>query len=268
MDLASRFDLTGRVALVTGGAGALGTAISEALAEAGAITVIAGRNMVRGKALAAELGERGLEVLAVTLDLSDNESIQAAVDVVLQRFGRFDILVHNAVARFAYKPEVVAGLGVAPDTTAWEQAMCVNATGYFALTQLAIQQMRKQGYGNIISIASIYGSLASDPHLYPSSRPERFRPDYYFAKAGVINFTRYLAVMFARFGIRANCISPGPIDTGPRPADQATLLTQRIPLGKLGTPDDIKGAIVFLASDASSWMTGHDLVLDGGFTCC
>ncbi len=258
MAILDRFRLDGKVAIVTGGAGYIGTSISTGLAEAGATSIIASRNVEGCEALAAKLESDGLSAVGLTLDLADDDSIQALPDKVMERFGRIDILVNNSTSK---SPGDMASMTVEQ----WERAMRVDATGFFRLTQLCLQQMLEQGGGNIVNIASIYGMIAPDQRLYPPKHLANLRPHYYFNKAGMINLTNYLAVAYADRNIRANCVSPGGISTD-QSEEIHRLFGDRTPMGRLGVPDEIAGAVIYLASEASSYVTGHNLVVDGGFT--
>ena len=142
--------------------------------------------------------------------------------------------------------------------------MRVDATGYFRLTQQCLNAMLTQKSGNIITISSILGSVAPDPRLYPRGI-DGMRPHYFFAKAGVIGFTRFLAAAYGKDGIRVNCISPGGFAPDDDPM-RDTAFADRVPMGRLASPREFLGAVVFLASDAGSYVTGHDLVVDGGYT--
>ncbi len=257
MNVMASFRLDGRVAIVTGGAGMLGTALSAGLAEAGAAVAIASRDRAKCETLAAELRKDGLSAVGLPLDLADDDSIVALRDEVIRRFGRIDILVNNSVSKF---PGHVETLPVSE----WERAMRVDGTGFFYMTQVCLQQMLKQERGNIINIASIYGLRGADPRIYPPNGLAGFRPNYFFIKAGIINFTRFLAVAYAGQNIRVNCLSPGGIETN-RPTEIGRRFADRTPMGRLARPEEFKGAIVFLASEASGYMTGHNLVVDGGF---
>ncbi len=258
MSILEKFSLKGRIALVSGGAGPMfGSSISEALAEAGATLISASRSLERNEEFAERLVGEGYEAHALELDITEPDSIKAVSAKVLERFGRLDVLVNSAV--------VARGGGFEEQTAEyWDYSARGNMVGLFAMCKAFVPQMVAQGKGSIINISSIYGVVANDPTLYEGTDMKQ-PPDYTFVKAGMINFTRYLANYFGRQGVRANCICPGGYaDDQPEPfVDQ---YTKRVPVGRMLENDDIKGAVVFLASDASEYVTGTSLMVDGGFT--
>jgi NAD(P)-dependent dehydrogenase (short-subunit alcohol dehydrogenase family) len=258
MGILERFSLTGRIALVTGGAGPLfGSSISQALAEAGATVISASRSAARNDAFAAGLRQQGYDAHGLALDISDPDSIAALQQRVLDQFGRLDVLVNSAV--------VARGGGFEEQTPDyWMTSAQGNMVGLFAMCKAFIPAMAAQGRGSIINISSIYGAVANDPSLYTGT-DMRQPPDYTFVKAGMINFTRYLANYFGKQGVRANCIAPGGYFND-QPAPFLAAYGQRCPLGRMMDNEDIKGAVVFLASDASAYVTGACLMVDGGWT--
>lgn len=258
MNVMDLFSLQGRVALVTGGAGIYGVSISLALGEAKASVIIASRNLANCEGKAAELRLKRLDVQALYLDLADEESIYAMRDRIIEQYGKLDILVNNAVARASGSMETFT----AED---WEQTMKVNSTGLFQITQCLAAEMVKRRSGSIINISSIYGIVGPDFSIYGSTGMTN--PPYYaFAKGGMITFTRYLATYYAQYNIRVNCISPGGYGTDDHQEEFLQNYIRRTPLGRMAGEDDIKGAIVYLASDASAYVTGQNLAVDGGWT--
>ena len=252
------FRLDGRVAVVSGGGGNIGASLCEGLAEAGATVVVAARTAAKGEAVAAAINRTGGKAIALPLDLADETSIQTLRNAVFARLGRADILVNNAVSMF---PGHVERYTVAD----WEKSMQVDATGFFRITQIFLNDMLAAGRGNIITIASILGMVAPDERLYPQQGVAGYRPHYFFVKAGVVGYSRFLAATYAANNIRVNCISPGGVETKP-PRTGASPFVDRVPMKRLASPDDMKGAVVYLASDASAYVTGHNLVVDGGYT--
>ncbi len=258
MGILQGFSLAGRIALVTGGSGPLfGSSISEALAEAGATVVVASRSLDRNLNFAKELRGRGYDVLGMAVDITEPESIHRLHEQVLTTFGRLDVLVNSAVAR--------VGGGLETQTVNdWIHSARGDMVGLFVICKSFLGDMVHQGKGSIINISSIYGVVANDPTLYLGTSMLQ-PPHYNFVKAGMVNFTRYLANYYGRQGVRANCISPGGyFDNQPEPFVEK--YRERVPLGRMLGHEDIKGAIVFLASDASEYVTGINLMVDGGWT--
>ncbi len=252
------FDLTGRVALVTGGAGLYGRPICRALAEAGAHLVLASRQVAACRRFADELAEEGFAASAHELDLASEASVQRCCEEVLANRDRIDVLVNNAVHR--------RGADLAATTAAdWEETSRVNSLGLFLVTKAVSAQMSLQGSGSIVNISSIYGVVGPDFSLY--SGTEMTMPAFYaFDKGGMVSFTRYLACRLAPCNVRVNCISPGGLQDGSQPASFVTAYESRVPLGRLARTEDVKGAVLFLASDASAYVTGVNLMVDGGWT--
>lgn len=259
-DVLSSFSLAGRVALVTAGAGPLfGSSISEALASAGATLVTASRSLERNEAFAARLRSAGRDAHALSFDLSDTNSIERLRDDLLARFGRLDVLVNCALGRDGY-----AG-GFEEQTTGdWLAAAQADMVGLFGVVKAFLPGMIAAGRGSIINVASIYGIVSNDPGLYAGTEM-RQPPNYTFVKAGMINFTRYLAAYYGRHGVRANALSPGGYFND-QPEAFVNAYSRRVPLGRMMNHEDIAGAAVFLASDASAYVNGHNLVVDGGWT--
>ena len=252
------FRLDGRIALVTGGAGIVGKHISSGLAEAGATVVIASRDLVQGQSHARELQSQGLSIEAETCDFSVEESISQLRERLQSRYGRLDILINNAVAR--------AGKDLDETTAAdWDTAMRLNSTGLFLTCKILAEVMKAGGRGSIVNISSIYGMVGPDFSIYQET-PVHNSASYSFAKGGMINFTRYLASYLAPSGIRVNCLSPGGFQTQDTPARFVENYSRRTLLGRMATGQDIQGAAIFLASDASRYITGQNIAVDGGWT--
>jgi len=259
MHVRDLFDLTGRVAVVTGGAGRYGRQIVAALAEAGAETYTASRNLQSQEELARSHRDKGEKVFALQYDQGDESSILALRDEVLRRSGKVDVLVNNCV----YRPM----RRFSDDASLFADSMRVNATGLFIITRAFGDAMAERGQGgSIINIGSIQGMVGPDPFLYVGTDMTPFQPDYFFHKAGMINFTRFVASYYGRRGgIRCNCIAPGGYGTD-EPEPHLKAYNARTCLGRRADDTDLKGAIVFLASDASRYVTGALIPVDGGYT--
>jgi NAD(P)-dependent dehydrogenase (short-subunit alcohol dehydrogenase family) len=252
-----QFRLDGQVAVVTGGAGLYGTPISRALAQAGATVVVASRTLANCEERAAELRAEGLDCHAETFDQGDVESIRALHDRVSDTHGTPNILVNNALYRSPTHYDEAT-----PEQ--WAAALQANCAGVHFCTLVFAEGMRAAKQGAIINIASIYGVVAPDFRIYEG---EDFAspPDYPFHKGGMIAYTRYCASLFAPEGVRVNCISPGGYASGQ--SDRFTeRYNDRVPLGRMAADADITGPVVFLASDAARYITGINLVVDGGLT--
>ena len=257
-NMSTAFRLDGRVALVTGGAGTIGRSLCEGLAEAGATVICASRALGRCEEVANAIRAAGGSAAGMALDLADPASIDALHAEAVGRFGQIDILVNNAISQI---PGNVREYRVED----WEASMAVDGTGFFKMTQVCLDHMLGRGGGNIITIASVLGMVAAEARLYPPGGLDGVRPSYFYAKAGVVGFTRFIATAFADRKIRANCISPGGVEADP-PRANGGLFADRVPMKRLAQADELKGAAVYLASDASSYVTGHNLVVDGGYT--
>jgi NAD(P)-dependent dehydrogenase (short-subunit alcohol dehydrogenase family) len=257
--LPDAFRLDGKVAVVTGGAGTIGTSLCHGLAEVGATVICASRTIEKCRAVADAIVADGGKAIALPLDLADTGSIDRFFERADKETGGVDILVNNAVSN-------VRGHVERYTVEQWEESMAIDGTGFFRITQLALNGMLARGGGNIITIASILGMVAAEERLYAERGGlEGFRPSYFFTKAGVVGFTRFIATAYADKNIRANCVSPGGVQTDPPRAD-STPFVDRVPMKRLAHADDMKGAVVFLASNASAYVTGHNLVVDGGYT--
>ncbi|MBN1512860.1 MAG: SDR family oxidoreductase [Phycisphaerae bacterium] len=253
------FDLRGRGAIVTGGAGHLGRALAEALAEAGASVVVTSRDQRR-----ADEAARCLPVVeaahhaGLALDHLVPESIEQMVSDAERILGRIDVLVNNG-------HDVLA----ADWTTVTADEMnrqLANQTGYFLLSRLVRDHAVRQGRAaSIILMASMYAQVASYPDVYEGIGPAN-PVAYQMLKAGIVQMARHLAVYWGKDGVRVNCLSPGPFPASGADARLVARLAERSPMGRIGGPAELKGAVLFLASDASSYVTGHNLVVDGGWT--
>jgi NAD(P)-dependent dehydrogenase (short-subunit alcohol dehydrogenase family) len=251
-------DLTGAVAVVTGGYGLYGSPISEALAEAGAHVVIASRSLGSCEEQAAVLRDRGFAASAATYDQGNEESILKLRDSLLKQHGAIQILVNNSVSR---------SMRTFDDPLEnWRKSMEVNATGLFATSRAFIEPMMLAGAGSIINVGSIQGVVAPDFGNYAGTTMTT-PPDYHFNKHGLVGLTKYLAAWGGPRGVRVNALSPGGLQTPDHREPFISQYCRRVFLGRLARHDDIKGAVVFLASEASAYVTGQNLVVDGGYSC-
>jgi len=259
MNVLDLLSLKGKTAVVTGGAGLYGRQIVQALAEAGARTFTASRNLEALQLFTAKLYENGLDVAALRLDQGDEKSVLALRGEVLKRAGRIDILVNNAVLRPMKK-------GFKDEASAFAESMRVNATGLFMITRAIGDIMAEKGGGSIINIGSIHGMIGPDPPIYEGTEMHGWYPDYFFHKGGMVNFTRFIASYYGAKGVRCNCVSPGGFWTAKMPEAFVRNYSRRTFLGRLANDTDLKGVIVLLASDASAYITGANIPVDGGYT--
>ncbi|WP_400243369.1 SDR family oxidoreductase [Niallia sp. JL1B1071] len=255
------FSLENKVAFISGASGHLGSAISESLAECGANVVLAGRNQENNKRLAEKLANQfGVICLPVYLDISSRDSITNCVELALKEFEKVDILINNASYGSTGKIESMSDKD-------WEIGIDGTINQTFRLTNSILPYMVTQGSGNIINISSMYGVVSPNPEIYGDSGQNN-PPNYGVGKAAIIQFTKYIACHYGKEGIRANCLSPGPFPK-PEVLENGEFINQlacKNPLGRVGRPEELKGAIAYLASDASSFVTGHNLSVDGGWT--
>jgi len=257
MTAAAAFDLTGRVALVTGGGTHLGLAMAEALAAQGARVIIGGRRVDVIDEAAAALRAQGLDCEAVPLDVTD----PGLVARVVEEAGPLDIAVCNAGANAeqAFPPDT--------DLDVFRATLESHLVGTLTTANAAARQMVARGRGSIITVSSVHGFLAADPRLYAGlDMPKRSSVAYQSAKAAIIGLTKNLAAELGRSGVRVNCISPGHVPKDSAAPGFAERLVEGNALGILGQADDMKGAVVLLASDAGRFITGHNLVVDGGWS--
>lgn len=259
MKVLDSFSLKGKVALLTGGAGLYGRQIAEALAEAGAETYIASRNVEELEKVATALREAGGSVTALPLDLDDEASIKALVAEITRRSGRLDALVNNAVTRCA-----CASWSLPMED--FDKSLRINASALFCLTRLAADEMKKSGGGSVINIGSYMGLLGPDPLNYVGTDMMKDpSPVYFFEKGGMANFTRFAASVLGPHGIRVNAIHPGGFFNN-QPEAFIKNYSANTMLGRLANDEDLKGVVVFLASDASAYLTGANIPVDGGYT--
>lgn len=255
MNVLESFRLNGKVALVTGGAGILGKAIVEGLAEAGATVISASRNPESGSQLIGEWRAQGYDVHTLTYDQSDHESIVRLKESIRQEFGRLDVFVNNAVARpmKSYDDQI--------DQVA--RSLQINGTGNIDILREMSELIAEGGGGSIINISSMMGMEGPDLSNYEGTDMGTPPPDYFFHKGGLINLGRYFAKVLAGKNIRVNTISPGGIFNH-QPERFLENYIKKVPLRRFADASDIKGLVVLLSSDAGSYINGENILLDGG----
>ncbi len=253
------FDLTGRTAIVTGGGTHLGTAFTEALGDLGAKVYIASRRTELCERVASELTRRGYDVTGLGCDVTDETQVDALVERVMNDTGRLDIAICNAGGSFttSYPPDA--------DVDEFRRTLEVNLTGTYITAQSAGRAMIPARCGSIITLGSIAAPLSMDPRIY-NANFNRSGPPYQAAKGGVLNLTRAFAGEFGKYGITANCISPGQIPKDTINPEQVETFRKMNALHRTGLSQDLKGTVALLASDAGSWITGQEFRVDGGWS--
>lgn len=263
MNTLKMFNLEGKVAIVTGGAGYFGKPITIGLAEAGALVIVASRDGQKCRQFAAEMQSEGLLVEGEELDLGDEQSIHDFTKLVCQKYGKIDVLINNAVSRAGFKNlDVVTG-------AEWEESQRINSTGLMLISQAVVKIMVAQNSGSIINIGSIQGAVGPNFPVYGSTGMTS-PVNYTYDKWGMVGLTKWMANYYGKHNIRVNCISPGGYGPGVAESIGETEFVsnykQMTPLGRFAEDDDIKGPVVFFASEASAYITGHHLLVDGGWT--
>lgn len=258
------FDLTGKVALVTGGAGLLATEHALALSEYGAKVILADINLDRAKEITAFLKEEDCEIDFIKCDVTSRDSWQDVLKFILDKYQKIDILINNAGFTNQSKSKNFDASFENFPLEDWNAIMNVNLTGAFLGCQVVGSQMLKQKSGSIINIASLYGVVSPNHNIYPEtgiSQPVA----YSVSKHGVIALTKYLATLWAKEGVRVNSLTPGGIWNG-----HDGLFLERFknlnPIGRMSDKSELRGGIVYLASESSSHVVGHNLIIDGGWT--
>jgi gluconate 5-dehydrogenase len=249
------FDLSGKVAIITGGATGLGRQMAEALADMGAHLVLCARNRERCEAAAAEFRQAGVQAIGVRCDVTEPDEVNAMVERTKAEYGRIDILINNAGLAWGGSPETLR-------LKDWQRVIGVNVTGTFLCSQAVGRIMIEQGGGKIINIASVAGYFGAPSELADTIA-------YSTSKGAVVMFTRDLACKWAKYLIHVNAIAPGWFPTHMSEwvlEHRGDEITPLIPLKRFGGPDDLKGAVVYLASAASDYMTGQVLIIDGGIS--
>ncbi len=271
-EIFEKFSMSGKTAVVTGACGLLGNEFSKTLAQAGATVVAADINLAKAERVAEAIRQFGGEAIACPLDVTNPESVNAMIQMAVSETGRVDALVCSA----AMDPKFDGSQGKHSNSfenfplSQWQAALDVNLTGLFLCAQAAAKPMVRQNSGVIINICSTYGLVGPDQRLYErpgqTEATRQYKPVYYsVTKAGVLGLTRYLATYYAGTGIRANSLTPGGVFNH-HDDEFIKQYSARTVLGRMANIDELSGALLFLASDASTYMTGSNLVVDGGWT--
>jgi NAD(P)-dependent dehydrogenase (short-subunit alcohol dehydrogenase family) len=255
--LGERFSLDGRAAFVSGGAGRYGRQIVQALAEAGARVYIGSHNAPSREADAAGHRAMGRDVRVLPFDQGDEASITAAADVLRRESGILHVIVNNAVER-------VEAAGLSASVPSLDRSFHVNAAGLIAATRI-LAELLADG-GSIINIGSIMGLVGPEPSNYRETTLSGWYPDYFYNKGGMASLTRFLASFYGPRGIRVNCVHPGGLQSEAHPPAFVRQYSERTCLGRLANDSDLMGIVAFLASDASAYVTGANIPVDGGYT--
>jgi NAD(P)-dependent dehydrogenase (short-subunit alcohol dehydrogenase family) len=263
MDKTKLFDLSGRVVIITGAAGNLGSKYAEGLTQAGANVVLTDIDYVACRQLGKQLEKKySIKNLAMKVDLNKKSSIKNMILKTTKKFSKIDILINNAAYQGNSKTRKIKFEDF--PLNEWNKAISVNLTGIFLTCQEVGKVMVKQKYGNIINISSTYGLVAPDQRIYGISG-QNAAAFYSATKAALLNLTRYLASYWNRTGIRVNSLSPGGVENS-QESNFIKKYSEKTMLGRMADKNEYVGAIIFLSSDASSYMTGSNLVIDGGWT--
>lgn len=254
------FNLKGKVAVVAGGAGLIGKELVKGLAEMGAIVILADIDTIKGNVFTKELRRLGLEVSFRHLDVTKGKSAINLINYINKKYNRIDVWINCVYPKtkdWGVKFEHVT-------IKSWKKNIDMHLSGYFISCQKIAEYMKKQTGGSIINMASIYGMTGPDFSIYKGTKMTT--PAAYSAiKGGIITFTKYLASYYGEYGVRVNCISPGGIYDR-QPVKFVQKYSRKVPLKRMAEKEDVVGAIIYLASDASRYVTGHNLVVDGGWT--
>lgn len=263
--VAKWFDVSGRVVVLTGATGRLGRYYADVLSEGGAHMVLIDLDGEKCATLAAELSSKyGTRALGLGVDISQKTKVFAAFDQVIAKYGRVDVLINNAAAQqlTVFDGDVCSVEDFPIEV--WQANLDVNLTGALLCAQAAGKQMVEQGGGVILNIGSVYGVVACDQRIYGNSRINSSIA-YATTKSGLVNFTRYLASYWQGKNIRVNCLSPGGVFNNQSPEFLENYIYKTM-LKRMASLDDLGSAVLYLVSDASAWVTGTNLVVDGGFT--
>ena len=263
MNVKNIFDLTNKTVILTGAAGYLGGNYADGLSQSGANVVLADINYQGCKKLEHKIREKyDVDPLSVKLDLTQSKSINNLVSKITKKYSDIDVLINNAAYQGTPKIRTAGFENLTLET--WNQAISVNLTGIFLLSQQIGKIMKNQKFGNIINISSIYGIVGADQRIYGKSG-QNSAVFYAATKGAVLNLTRYLASFWNRTGIRVNTFSPGGVENK-QDKNFVKNYSKKTMIGRMARNDEYVGALIFLASDASSYMTGSNLIIDGGWT--
>jgi len=256
------FSLKDKTIIVTGGSTHLGRTISESVAQYGASVIIGSRDVARNTEWASHLSKKyGIDAIGTGLDFTDEESVLGLLALVLGKFNSIDVLINNAAFSMPGKIE---------EQTYDEFMEGLHGTigGTYNISKFILQQMQKQKHGNIINISSMYGVVSPNPDLYYGTKNAPNPANYGAGKAAIIQLTKYIACNYAKYNIRCNCIVPGAFPSPAVQQDNKFIdnIRKKNPLNRIGVPEDLKGISVFLSSDASSYITGQSVHVDGGWT--
>jgi len=260
------FNVKGKVIIISGALGLLGSTYVEGFSKEGANVVIVDLNAELCNQKAEEMAQGyGTATLGIGCDIANKEEVERMVKSVVSKYGRIDVLINNA----AIQTECFFAPFEEYSVEDWDKVMSVNVTGIFLCSQAVGKEMEKKKKGSIINVSSIYGVVAPDLRIYEGSfyRGKQINtpPVYSASKGAVISLTRYLATYLAKYGIRVNAVTPGGVYSGQNEIF-VKKYSERCPLGRMAKPEEIFNAVYFLACDASSYITGHNLIVDGGWT--
>ncbi|MFH1439834.1 MAG: oxidoreductase [Candidatus Woesearchaeota archaeon] len=256
--------LKGKVIVIAGGTGLIGNKICHSFSKLGAIVIIASRNVEKGKALEKELNINGKSKY-FQLDINSEESIIKLIDTIQKQFTKIDSFINCSW------PKTNDWVDKNIEDISYEcvkENLVNHLGGYFLCCQKFAKFMKEQGFGNIINFSSIYGIVGPNFSIYENTKIATCPPAYPLIKGGIITMTKYFATYFAKYNVRVNCISPGGISNVDNPHDPQFVknYSDKTPMKRMGQPEEVCGAVIFLASDTSSYITGHNLVIDGGWT--
>lgn len=255
-----RFQLTDRIAVVTGGAGLIGTAICNALTEAGAKVYIAEINKKEGKRLEDKIQSQGLSAEFIEMDITSAASINFTISEIMRRDHRIDIWINNAYPRTLDWTDKFENI----KDESLKKNIEMHMNGYFLCCQYVLKKMKKQKMGVIINMASHYGALGPNFSIYKGTKMT-MPAAYSLIKGGVVNFSRYLATYYAPYNIRVNALCPGGVYNN-QPQTFVEKYKKLVPLNRMAKPDEVASAVLFLSSDAASYMTGQVIMVDGGLS--